>query len=119
MHEASVVEQLVKTLTRKAAESGASGIIRVNLVIGEASGYMEESLKFYFAAMGRGTMAEGAELICRYIKPVLKCTGCGKGFERKRFSFDCPDCGSTGIMTKTGTEFYIESMEVDNVPECR
>jgi hydrogenase nickel incorporation protein HypA/HybF len=47
------------------------------------------------------------------VKPKIKCPKCGLLFERKMFTFDCPECGTPGVMTKVGNEFYIDSMDIE------
>lgn len=112
MHECSVVEQLVKIASKKAAEAEASGVKSVNVVVGELTGYMEDSIRFYFRLLAKDTPLEDAQLNVTFVKPKLRCPSCGNLFERERFSFDCPDCGTAGEPTKTGSEFYIDTMEV-------
>jgi hydrogenase nickel incorporation protein HypA/HybF len=77
---------------------------------------MRESLEFYVAASAKGTPVEGAALEIRYVKPSLRCPSCGLEFERRRFSFDCPSCGAQGIMTGTGSEFYVDYIELEEAP---
>jgi hydrogenase nickel incorporation protein HypA/HybF len=120
VHEASAAEAIVKMVCgvveekRASAEFGlAARVSRISLVVGEATGYMRESLEFYVSASAKGSPAEGAALDIRYIKPLLRCPSCGREFERRRFSFDCPGCGTQGVMTGTGSEFYIDSIEVE------
>ncbi len=113
MHEASVTEALIKIAVEEAARSGAKRVASINLVVGETTGYMAESLEFYFRSFAKGTVLEGALLNLRYVKAQIKCPTCGKLFERARFTFDCPDCGTPGTMTSVGNEFYIDTMEVE------
>ena len=113
MHEASVTEQLIKTATLSAKENNAIKVLSIRLVVGEATGYMEESLQFYFDTMSRDTILEGAKLSVETIKPKLKCESCGIEYERKLFTFDCPKCGKPGVMTKIGMEFFIEDIEIE------
>ena len=112
MHECSVVEQLVKIASAKAADAGASEVRQIRLVVGELTGYMEESILFYFKILSKDTILNGAGLDITYVKPKLRCPSCGKLYAREKFTFDCPDCGTPGEMTKTGSEFYIDTMEV-------
>jgi hydrogenase nickel incorporation protein HypA/HybF len=74
---------------------------------------MRESLEFYVGISAKGSCVEGAALDISYVKPRLRCPACGLEFERRRFSFDCPDCGAQGIMTKAGSEFYVDHIEVE------
>lgn len=118
MHEASAAEAIVKmvaeeALARGRAEGRAYRVARIFLVAGEATGYMRESLEFYVAASAKGSPAEGAALDIRYVKPRLRCPSCGLEFERRRFSFECPSCGAQGEMTKTGSEFYVDHIEIE------
>jgi hydrogenase nickel incorporation protein HypA/HybF len=118
MHEASASEAIVKMVSDEAlAQSGRDGrqyrVTRINLVVGVATGYMRESLEFYVAASARGTLAEGAALDIRYVKSLLRCPSCGLEYERRRFTFECPACGAQGAMTKAGSEFYIDSINVE------
>src|SRR5512145_1048928 len=98
MHEASAAESIVGIVCSELdARTGGPGskarVRRIDLVVGEAAGYMRESLEFYVGVFAKGTRAEGASLAIRYVKPRLKCPSCGLEFERKRFSFECPSCG--------------------------
>lgn len=122
MHEASAAESIVR-MAHAEAESHSSltgrnlRVTHIRLVVGETTGYMRESLEFYVGVFARGTRVEGATLDIRYVKPRLKCPACGLEFERQRFSFDCPSCGSQGLMTGAGREFFIDSIEVEDSPQ--
>jgi hydrogenase nickel incorporation protein HypA/HybF len=116
MHEASAAEAIIKMTTAACAERAASRVTRISLVVGEATGYMKESLAFYLGIFARGTPAEGAALDIRYVRPLLRCSACGAGFERRRFSFECPGCGGQGVATAVGSELYVDSIEVEEAP---
>lgn len=113
MHEASVTEALVKMALGEADTRKAKKVTAINLVVGETTGYMKESLEFYFRIFTKGTLLAGAALNVTYVKPKIKCPKCGLLFERARFSFDCPNCGTPGTMTKIGSEFYIDTMDIE------
>ena len=113
MHEASVTEALVKLVLESAAKEGAKKVSAINLVVGETTGYMKESLDFYFRIFSKGSILEGAALNVDYVKAKIKCPACGLLFERKRFSFDCPQCGAQGVMTSFGNEFYIDTIDIE------
>ena len=46
----------------KATEAQAKKIISINLVVGELSGVVGDCVQFYFDAISRGTIADGAKL---------------------------------------------------------
>jgi hydrogenase nickel incorporation protein HypA/HybF len=113
MHEASVVEALVGMLGAEVAARGGGRVTRIRLVVGEATGYMDESLAFYFGQLAKGSALEGAALETRRVKPLLHCPACGLDFERRRFTFECPDCGGQGVLTTVGGEFFVESIDLE------
>jgi hydrogenase nickel incorporation protein HypA/HybF len=113
MHEAGAAQAIVEMLCAEAAEKGASRVSAVTVVAGETAAYMEESLAFYLGFFAKGTPVEGARLELRTVKPRLKCRSCGLEFERRRFSFDCPSCGGEAAILDLGTEFFIESAELE------
>ena len=118
MHEASVTEALLRLVLEKAASLEARKVTKVFLVVGDLTGYIGESIQFYFDRYSMGTVAEGAEIAVTRVESRMRCTVCGRLFIRKRFSFSCPDCGGEGEATKVGTEFYIESIEVETEGEA-
>ncbi|OHD55742.1 MAG: hypothetical protein A2Y33_13965 [Spirochaetes bacterium GWF1_51_8] len=115
MHEYPAVEQIVKIALKTAEEHQALGVLKVGIAIGELSGFAEESLTFYYDILKKDhPKLQNSELIVRYIKPVLRCALCGSEYERDGRSYTCPKCGGKSAPTKTGTEFYIENIEIEN-----
>ena len=82
MHEYPITEQIVKIAEKNCKEAGASRVISVNLVAGDYSGLVPESIHMYFDLIAEGTVCEGAEINMKRIKPKLKCPSCGALFER-------------------------------------
>jgi hydrogenase nickel incorporation protein HypA/HybF len=117
MHECSVTESIIKISVEKAKEAKAIRINNISLVIGELTGFMVDSIQFYFDHLSKGTIAEGAKIDIRQVKSRLKCSKCSETFERKRFDFSCPMCGGDGMPTDIGNECYIENLEIDEADE--
>jgi Zn finger protein HypA/HybF involved in hydrogenase expression len=62
MHEAGLIEEMLK-ITLEAAEKGeVKKIERINLGLGDMSHVTPESVTLYFEHFSKGTAAEGAEL---------------------------------------------------------
>ena len=118
MHEASVTEALLRLVLEKAAALEAVRVTKVHLVVGDLTGYVGESIQFYFDRYSKGTVAEDAQIAVMRVESRMRCTACGRLFTRQRFSFSCPDCGGEGEATKIGTEFYIESVEIESEGEA-
>ena len=112
MHEYPITRQIIETADRFARENGAEAVKIINLVVGDYSGYVASSIDLYFEIIAQDSLCKEAKLNIERVKPRLKCTGCGSFFERKAFSFECPECGKDGEPTEIGREFYIKSIEV-------
>jgi hydrogenase nickel incorporation protein HypA/HybF len=112
MHELPLVQSIITKASEHARLNGGRAVKSISLVVGDGTGYVPESIQMYFDIAATGTMCEGALLSVRRVKPLMRCEACGILFERKPFSFDCPDCGGEGSPTETGKELYIEDIEI-------
>lgn len=117
MHELPLVQSIIKMASAHASKNGAAKVQAISLVVGDGTGYVPESIQMYFDIAAEHTMCNGAVLNITRVKPVMKCSGCGRLFERKPFTFDCPDCGGEGNPTETGQELYIENIEIEISPD--
>lgn len=113
MHESSIIESILKIVIEKVDKSESVKIKNISIIVGEDTGFMGDSLQFYFDRYSEGTIAEGAILNMSFVKSKLKCPKCGILFERKRFEFNCPECGEEGEPTKIGKECYIDNIEIE------
>ena len=113
MHEYPITQQIIKIAENHAREAGSQKVTAVNLVVGDYSGFIGESIQMYFDIISEGTLCEGAKIHIERVKPKLQCRSCGAYFERKLFSIECPECGGEGGPTEIGKEFYIDTIEVE------
>ena len=60
MHEYPITEQIIKIAGEHCKKSGGSRVTKVNLVIGDYSGYVGESVQMYFDIISQDTICEGA-----------------------------------------------------------
>lgn len=112
MHELSVTESMLGVVLRHAQANNATKVTRINMVMGEMSTVMEDSVRFYFEIIGKDTIAQDAELNFRHTKLITKCKDCGKEFEVIEYDFTCPDCKGTQTEIISGREFQVESIEI-------
>lgn len=111
MHELPVVIDIIRIMKEEAEKRGYKKISQINLVIGELSSIIDESVQMYFEVMAENTPCEGAKLNFEHVPAKLKCLRCGFEFPHKG-GFDCPRCGGESVLIKgTGREFYIKSFE--------
>ena len=113
MHELSVTENMLGVVLRHAQANNATKVSRINMVLGDMSTVMEESVRFYFDIISKETIAEGAELNFTRTKLLGHCGLCGKEFEVVEFDFRCPECQGTETEIISGREFQVESIEIN------
>jgi Zn finger protein HypA/HybF involved in hydrogenase expression len=68
VHEAHAVQAIVNQLIKKANANKASRVLKVRLILGEFTGFAEESIRLYFEAFVKGTKLEESELIIKPLK---------------------------------------------------
>lgn len=111
MHELPVVLDIVRVMNEEAEKRGFQKVTQVDLVIGELSSIIGESVQMYFEVVAENSVCEGAKLTFEHRPATLKCKLCGKEFPHQK-DFFCPDCGGDSVLVKdTGREFYIRSFD--------
>ena len=113
MHELPITQKIVKIADEHCRENGGNRVIKVNMVIGDYSGYVGEAMQTYFGIIAEGTLCEGASLEFTRVEPKLRCGSCGKLFKKQPLSFECPYCGGQGQQSEVGKEFYIDTIEIE------
>lgn len=112
MHELPVTQNILEIALRYAGDS--EKITRINLVIGDLSSIIGDSVKFYWDMLSKDTIAEGAELNFVRIKTRFRCNECKHEYEQgDREEFSCPECGSIKVQVVAGKEFRMDSIEVE------
>lgn len=111
MHELAVTENILAIALRHAAQSGATKITDLHLVVGELSSIVDDSVQFYWDIISDGTPAAGATLHFRRVPAQLSCRSCGQTYS-PRENLPCPACGSLDIAIIAGEEFYLEAIDI-------
>lgn len=112
MHEMVITQDILRIVTAHAHKAGATSVTTINLVIGELTSFIDDSIQFYFEMLASGTPAAGATLHFQRIKTRFRCRQCGQEFEPEGRNWTCPACGALGGDVIAGKEFYVESIEV-------
>jgi hydrogenase nickel incorporation protein HypA/HybF len=113
MHELSITENILSLALEKANAAQASKISRINLVIGELSGIVDECVEFYFDFLSKDTIAAEATLSFQKSPTQLRCRNCAATFSPGNGNWACPNCNEPKIEIISGRELYIESIEVE------
>ncbi len=113
MHELPVAESILKIALEHAKQAGARKISALNLVIGELSSIVDDSVQFYWDVVAKDTIAEGAVLNFRRVPAELQCMTCFHKYRLNGKELVCPQCGGVGVKILSGEEFSLESIDVD------
>ena len=112
MHELAVTESVLKIAVEHGQRAGAQRITTIHLVIGQLSGFVDDSVQFYFDLLTPGTLAEGARLQIQRVPARLVCRQCQQQFAPAGRDWRCPACGALAGEVVAGKEFYVESIEI-------
>ena len=113
MHEFAITRSMLELVLAEADKVGAKKVGRINLVVGEISGFVGGCVETYFDSISKGTIAEQAQLSFRMIPTTGRCRDCDKTFELKELNWTCPHCQGSNIQLVGGNELFLESIEVD------
>ena len=113
MHELAITQSMFELVLEQADKAGAKKVGKINLVIGEMTGIVGDSVQFYFDFLSQGSPAEGAALSFTMTPPKAQCRDCGKTFEFKEFEWTCPYCQGNSMEIIGGKELFVESIEVE------
>lgn len=117
MHEYHGAVQIIEHAEDLCRERGHNKVNKLQLLIGEASGYTFEVVKEYFEEVAVGTVCEGAEVTVKKTSMMLRCPNCNELFPKRILQYDCPICGTPGNPTDAGKEMTIDFMESEWVDE--
>jgi hydrogenase nickel incorporation protein HypA/HybF len=114
VHELPVTEAMLTIALDAAAAAGSRRVLAIEVVVGDLTSFVDESVRFYFDLLSVGTAAEGAELRFRRVPGVASCRACGRSRPMSPpLDPRCPDCGDLSLRVTGGDELRIESIEVD------
>ncbi|MBM4446369.1 MAG: hydrogenase maturation nickel metallochaperone HypA [Chloroflexi bacterium] len=113
MHELVITQNILDIVLKEAKAAPANKVTKINLVIGELSGVVSDSVLFYFDFLKKGNAAEGATLDFKLVPAELRCRDCLIAFNPKDSAWICPDCQGTNLEVISGQECRVESIEVE------
>ncbi len=113
MHELGIAEQMLKIALDYAAKNNAKRITTFNVEMSAAMDESEDSLRFHFENLTRGTMAEGARVEISRVPVQAKCLECGNEFDWEAQDQVCPRCSSPHLRAVLHDEFRLASIDIE------
>ncbi len=113
MHELSVTESILEIASKHAQQSGATRVTSINLVIGQLSSIVDDSIQFYWDLISENTICTGSELHFRRVPATFHCLDCDHQYNLDAILAPCPKCGSIRTKIIAGEEFYLDSIEIE------
>jgi hydrogenase nickel incorporation protein HypA/HybF len=119
MHEFSICARIVDAVQGELSrlDPPAERLLVVRLVVGALHQIVPEQLAFAYETLTGDTPLEGSrlELVVRPV--VAQCAECGWVGEIAPPLFRCGDCGAFGARAISGTELYLEHLEVETASD--
>jgi hydrogenase nickel incorporation protein HypA/HybF len=114
MHELSIVQSIVDSVTESLAGYPGARVLEVRLRVGVLAAIVEDSLQFCFEIAIEGTPLAGSRLVVVCLPVVMHCSRCARDVALQSVqSFRCPDCGELLSDMRQGRELEIESIEIE------
>lgn len=114
MHELAVTQSLLRIALEHAEKANAKQVTTLNIVIGELSSMVDDSIQFYWETIAKDTIAEKAVLNFRRLPAELQCMTCFTKYHPTDKELICPKCHGVGAKIISGEEFFLESIDVEN-----
>jgi len=116
MHELSIAQEMLQIALDHAAQQHATQIARFDIEMSAGADESEESLRFYFENLTRGTIGQDAEINIRRVAAQKECANCGNVFESESRYAECPACHSVSIRAMQN-DFRLASIGIESEVE--
>ncbi|MDO8294719.1 MAG: hydrogenase maturation nickel metallochaperone HypA [Gallionella sp.] len=113
MHEMSLAESMLQIIEDAAQKQGFTRVRTVWLEIGQLACVEQESLRFGFDVVTRGSIAEQARLEIIETAGRGQCVKCSLEIQIATLYEACPSCGSYEIRVTGGDEMRVKELEVE------
>jgi hydrogenase nickel incorporation protein HypA/HybF len=104
---------MLKIALDYAAKNNATRITQFSVTMSAASDESEDSLRFHFDHLTRGTLAEGARVDISRVPLQAQCLECGDDFSLTTEATTCPQCSSARVRALPQDEFKLTSIDVE------
>ena len=115
MHEMSYISRMISLAAEVAESNGAKKVRSIVIDIGKSSGVMPYYMYKYYPEASKGTILEGAELICEEVPVKALCEECGKEYlPVKDNGYLCPHCGGRKARIIEGRDVSLRNVVIED-----
>jgi len=112
MHELAITESILSIALNHAQKAQASKVTDINLVIGNLSSIIDDSVSFYWEIISKDTICSEAKLHFLRIPARIRCLNCQIEYDIEKEFVPCPKCSSSSVSIIRGNEFRVDSIEI-------
>jgi len=118
MHELGIANSVLQAVEKEVARHAGTRPCKVGLRIGELAAVDQDSLRFCFEAITRGTELESLQLEIELCPRRHRCGICAREFTIEDYNFRCPQCASLETECISGDELELAFLEVEEYGAC-
>lgn len=113
MHEMSLCESIMRIIGEQLRQNGFARVKTVRLEVGTLACVEPEALRFGFAAVSRGTPAQGSALDIIAVPGEGWCADCATAQALTRHGSACAQCGGPLLYRGGGDALRVMELEVE------
>ncbi len=115
MHEMSYIARMVNLAIDVAQQNNARKVLKIEVLIGKTSGVMPYYMHKYYPEASKGTILEGAELVCEEVPVKALCEECNKEyFPTSENRYMCPHCGGRKAHIIEGKGVMLKNVVIED-----
>jgi hydrogenase nickel incorporation protein HypA/HybF len=116
MHELSIAQSLVQSVSDSAERAEAKKVNKVFLRVGALSGVVKDAILFAYDIATKGSLLEGSELIVTELPVIIYCASPQCQTEHvinMTNGLRCPKCNTPSAFIRQGRELELEKIEIE------
>lgn len=114
MHEVSIAESLIETITKEAIRLNAKPI-SARISCGQLNPINNEVMQFAFEVVTKGTCCEGMSISVVHVPWRGTCRECSHEFDFDIYSPKCPQCDSDKFNMADDAPLQLDEIEFDEL----